>query len=104
MQGGREVLDLVANRGGGLFQTAIERVGQRLTDDGCIDAPDDVNWLEWMELRDALVHPTRRQSLVAERMAEAERPAVSEPLMIGPTLPSDAPRMYLIREVLQLFG
>ncbi len=80
-------------------------MGTRLTDAGSINDPEDIFWLEWMEVRDALQNSGDRRALVAKRKEEASRLGRSEaPLTIGPTLPPDAPRIYLVPEILRLLN
>jgi hypothetical protein len=101
----QEVRDLVVDQGTAIFDAAIEQVAARLVQAGSIDRPDDVVWLEYGEVRDALEHGSSRQAMVAARQAEAAHAGSNGgPATIGPTLPADAPRMYLLREVLALLG
>lgn len=101
----RDALGLVADRGATLFQAGISRVAERLVQAGSIDATDDIYWLEWQELREALERAGMWQPLVADRKADAPRLApAGAPSMMGPALPPDAPRMYLLPEILALLA
>ena len=65
----------------------------------------DPSWLEWLwlEARELLRSPADRRALAAQRKLEiGEHVSVMMPDTLGPALPADAPRMYLLREVLQL--
>lgn len=98
----REALGIVG-RGREVLRSALQEVGLRLTGGGSIQNPDDIFWLEWMEVRDTLRHGGSRRDIVVKRREEASRPGRADaPPIIGPPLPADAPRMYLIREILHL--
>jgi hypothetical protein len=98
-------LTMVAQRGGALMHIALAVIGERLTNGGSIQNAQDIYWLEWAEIRKDLEESSDRRALVLERKAETERLLRSDaPEQIGPDLPSDAPRMYLVREVLSLSG
>jgi hypothetical protein len=74
-----------------------------LVEDNVIDQAEDVFWLEWLEAREFLQSAAGRRPLVAQRKREiGENISVMMPDTLGPALPADAPRMYLLREVLQL--
>lgn len=88
--------DALADAGLGwpVLRRILRDVGRRLVDADAIEAPDDVYWLTWDELRvaaaalDAGRPPTRSQTVVAERRAtwEKERaltPPVALPLKGG---------------------
>jgi hypothetical protein len=99
----RQALERVADRGRALVTLALTRVGERLVKANVIDKADDVFWLEWQEVRELLQAGEDRRVLVAARQAEAARLSQREaPETIGPKLPPDAPRMYLIPEILEL--
>lgn len=100
----REALGLV-RRGRTILLSALHEVGGRLTGAGFIDDPEDIFWLQWMEVRQTLQNGGDRRALVTQRKADASRSGRSPtPALIGPPLPPDAPRMYLIPEVLRLLG
>ncbi len=100
----RDALIVVRDEGGAAFQHACERIGTRLAQSSVLKNPEDVAWLDWEEARQALQDGASRQALVEARQAAgAARPAES-PATIGPDLAKDAPRMYLVREILALFG
>ena len=99
----REALASIAAHGRALIATALARVGERLVEANVIEKADDVFWLEWDEVRDLLQTGQNRRALLAARKAEAARLSqLAAPETIGPELPPDAPRMYLIREILEL--
>ena len=98
--------DAVAVRGGELMTAALERVGAHMVDAGSLKAPADLYWLHWDEARDALAQGTDCRSAVAERRRASARLADEGSLepFIGPELPADAPRMFLVRETMALIG
>jgi hypothetical protein len=99
----RQALEFVAVQGKALIRTALARAGDRLVEASVVDHADDVFWLEWKEVVDFLGARQNRRALVVERRAQAARDAESlAPDRLGPPLEPDAPRMYLIREILQL--
>ena len=101
----QEMRDLVVGRGTAELRAAVGRVADRLVAKGCIAAPDDIDWLDLGEVREALQHGGDRRALVAERQAVAAAPAATDaPPTIGPPLLPDAPHMYLVREVLALIA
>lgn len=97
-----EARRLVRTRGTRLVRAALVRVGQRLAEAGRIEAPEEVWWLDLREVREALVEQKEYRATVAERRHRAARPRRVREATIGPPLPSDAPRMYLLKEVLAL--
>jgi hypothetical protein len=98
-----QALDLVADRGKGLIDLALNRVGERLVKATVIEKAEDVFWLEWMEICELLQTPKDQRARVAERKNQAARDTdAPAPAIIGPSLPPDAPRMYLLGEILQL--
>jgi hypothetical protein len=99
----QEVRDLVIDQGTARFDAAIGRIAERLSRAGCLDTQDDVYWLEYGELADALSSDPPLQATVTARRAAVQSPVAERPVTIGPPLPPDAPRMYLFREVLALF-
>ncbi len=100
-----EALGLIRDRGAELLNGALERVGQALVELGTIDQATDVHWLEYQEVRDALRDGRRLTHRVAERRASFAQPSGrAGPATIGPPLAPDAPRMYLLREVLAIIG
>jgi hypothetical protein len=98
-----EALGLIRDRGAELLAGALTRVGEQLVQVGAVDRAEDVSWLEYQEVRDALRDGRDCRSLAARRSIEFQ-PGESQkgPETIGPALPSDAPRMHLLREVLAL--
>jgi hypothetical protein len=98
-----EAMTLVGRRGGELVAVVLMRVGQRLARSNSIGRAEDVFWLEWLEVRESLRSPTDRRALVAQRKRAAESDLqVVVPEVMGPALAPNAPRMYLLKEVLQL--
>jgi len=101
----QDMRELVVDRGTVAFNAAVGRLAARLVAAGSIDQADDIDWLEYDEVQQALRSYGRYQTIVAERRAQAERkPGPLGPDHVGPPLPSDAPRMYLLREVLDLIA
>jgi hypothetical protein len=99
----RQALDLVADRGKALILLAAARKGEYVVAADVIDKGDEVFWLEWTEILELLQSGKDRRALVAERRALAARDASAPaPAILGPSLPPDAPRMYLIGEILKL--
>jgi hypothetical protein len=99
----RQALDLVADRGKGWMHRALNRVGERLVKANVIEKAEDVFWLEWMEICELLRTSQDQRARVAERKNQAARDAgAPAPAILGPSLPPDAPRMYLLGEILQL--
>jgi hypothetical protein len=100
-----QALASVAGEGGKLLRAILQRVGERFSGENIIEAVDDIFRLEWMEVRALLQTARDRRALVAERKAEAGRHAsLPAPASIGPSLCPDAPRMYLLPEVLELLS
>jgi hypothetical protein len=97
------VRDLL-HRGGATFGAALDRTGALLARAGCIDAPEDIAWLEYAEVRVALGHGGAYQATLSARRSEANLAKEVGPARVGPPLPPDAPRMYLVREVFDLIG
>ena len=88
-----------------ILLSALREVGGRLTEGAFIRKPEDIFWLQWMEARNTLENGGNREAIVAKRKAEAAHLGRSNPpSTLGPPLPPDAPRMYLIREILDLLS
>jgi len=99
----KEAMALVAQRDGELVTAGLLKIGQHLVERNAIAQGEDIFWLEWLEARELLQAPADRRPLVARRKLETgENISVMMPDTLGPVLPADAPRMYLLREVLQL--
>ena len=99
----RSVLAMVAESGKALISRALARGGERLAQVGAIENGADVFWLEWEEVCDRLQSPVDCRGLVAHRKLASERDAAEVAATnMGPRLPPDAPRMYLIPEILRL--
>ncbi len=101
-----EFRDLVIRKGAKAFDDAIARVGQHLARVGCIDAPDDVRWLEFDEVSQALeAGGGRRQDDVARRKAEARSSAAKQgPDIVGAPLIRDDRRLFLLPQIFALLG
>lgn len=98
-----EALELIRDRGGALLEDSVRRVGRRLVERGAIDRAGDIFWLELQEVREALRTGCDLRDQVLERSGQRERwPRSDASEIIGPVLPPDAPRMYLVREVLEI--
>ncbi|MGB7947829.1 MAG: hypothetical protein WCH75_09125 [Candidatus Binatia bacterium] len=98
-----EALEVVKERGGTLVYQVLGDVGKRLASNGSIAKAEDIVWLEWRELQKDLEGGNDRVGLVAARKAENENLLRSgTPGQMGPELPLTVPRMYLVREVLDL--
>jgi hypothetical protein len=99
----RATLAMVRERGKALVNRALAGAGERLARDSVIESPADVHWLEWGEVCDLLHSPGDRNALIVQRKLASEREAALMPAAtLGPKLSPDAPRMYLIPEVLRL--
>jgi hypothetical protein len=95
-------LALVAGQGGELIAGALVSIGQRLTDAGVIARAEDIYWLEWQEVTGLLLVVEDRCALVAERKRHSGLNFdVTMPDSMGPDLPADAPRMYLLADILR---
>lgn len=100
-----EALTLVRDRGTEILDRALLRVGERLVLAGSLVAPEDVHWLDYEQVREALGRGGMQHQTVAAAQNQAARATgASVPETIGPALPPDAPRMYLIREILALLS
>ena len=99
----KEAMALTGRRGGELITTALIKAGERLAQADAIAKAEDVFWLEWSELRDLLRCNENRRELIGQRQRAASTDSnVAAVDSLGPPLAADAPRMYLLREVLQL--
>jgi hypothetical protein len=99
----RSALSLVREQGKALVDLALAGAGERLARARVIESALDVHWLEWREVCDLLRSPGERIALVTQRKSAFEQDAALAPgVTLGPTLPPDAPRMYLLPEILEL--
>jgi len=99
----RSALAMVRERGKALVNLALAGAGERLAQVGVIENCADVFWLEWGEVCDLLQSLADRRGIVAQRKLESEWDAAEgAAASLGPRLPPDAPRMYLIPEILRL--
>ena len=87
-------------RGGGLLEAAGGRAGAKLVALGALDAADDVRWLEFEEVREALRSSASARETVDRRKAAPPPSGAGVP---GPE-PPDAPELYLVPEILALIG
>jgi hypothetical protein len=98
----RSALERVRERGSELVKLAFARAGKRLASERVLEHANDVRWLEWRELCTLLQSPRDCRLLVAQRKSTFEHDeAAVAPATIGPALAQDAPRMYLIPEMLR---
>src|SRR4030095_15429873 len=99
----RQALDLVADRGKELIHRALNRAGERTVQASVIKKAEDFFWLEWIDICELLQTSKDQRARVAERQNQAARDAdAPAPAILGPSLPPNAPRMYLLGEILQL--
>lgn len=99
----QEALTLVRERGTEVLDGALFRIGERLVVAGSVAAAGDVYWLDYEQVREALGRGGGFHEAVAAAKNESARTrAVASPETIGPALPKNAPRMYLIPEILAL--
>ncbi len=95
----------VVEHGKTILLSALREVGRRLTEGASIRKPEDIFWLQWMEVRHTLENGGDVEAIVVKRKAEsAQLGRSTPPSTLGPPLPPDAPRMYLIREVFDLLS
>jgi hypothetical protein len=100
----KEALGAV-ERGKSILLSALQEVGGRLTSSGHLKQAEDIYWLQWIEVRNTLENGGKLESIVEKRESEAiQLGQSSPPSTLGPPLSDDAPRMYLIREILDLLG
>lgn len=98
----RLALAMVAESGKALISCALARAGERLAQVGAIENGANVFWLEWGEVCDLLQSPVDHRGIVAQRKLASERDAAEvAAASLGPRLPPDAPRMFLIPEILR---
>ena len=99
----RQALEVVAVQGKALLCSALARAGECLAGTDVIARAEDVYYLECKEVIALLKEPQDRRELIAGRLAQAARDAQAPaPENLGPVLMPDAPRMYLIRDILDL--
>lgn len=101
----REALALVRAQGAALLDSVVARVAQRLVEMGRLATPEEARWLEWPEMRQALAGAGDWRARAMERSATAALAVPGpSPETIGPPLAPEAPRMYLLREVVELLA
>lgn len=97
----RDGLALVRDQGGAFLNDLVHGTAQRLVAAGALADVEGIQWLEWQEVRRALVEADDWPALVARRKATWEAGSRGPiPDTIGPTLPPGDPRSYLLRSVL----
>jgi len=97
----RDALALVRDQGLVHLNAFVEQTANRLVDMGVLGATEDIRWLEWREVRQALTEAGDWKARAAERKAQALTPRVATlPDEIGPPLAPNALHMHLVREVL----
>lgn len=100
----KEAMQLVREEGGARLEDFVRRTSKRMVDMRVL-APGDIHWLEWREVRRALIEPGDWKAIAAERKARGEKPpAGSVPNQFGPDPSPSALHMYLVREVLALLA
>ncbi len=88
-----------------ILLSTLREVGGRLTEGASIRKPEDIFWLQWIEVRHTLENGGDVEAIVVKRKADAARLGRSTPpSTLGPPLSPDAPRMYLIREIFDLLS
>ncbi|HEY3115169.1 MAG TPA: hypothetical protein VGK54_00350 [Chloroflexota bacterium] len=100
-----EAMALVRDQGGAHLKAFVEGTAKRLVEMDVLDAIDDVYWLGWREVRQALTETGDWKARAAEKKAATlalrDRPVSEE---IGPRPAPDALHMHLVREVLALLA
>jgi hypothetical protein len=100
-----EVQQVVVEDGTKAFDGAVDRVGQQLTGAGCIDAANDVLWLDFDEVSQALETGVSYRETVAQRKKLANSTGQSHgPEVVGPPLVRDDRRLFLLPEIFELLG
>ena len=88
-----------------LLLSALQKVGDHFVQHGSLSESKDIFWLQWMEVRNTLEHGGDVKAIAVKRKSEASQNSQASPsATLGPHLPDDAPRMYLIREILALLS
>ncbi len=88
-----------------LLLSALLGVGNHLVQHGSLNESEDIFWLQWMEVRTTLRNGGDVKAIVVKRKSEAAQFGHAIPsTTLGPHLPDDAPRMYLIREIFALLS
>jgi hypothetical protein len=101
-----EVRDVVIREGTRVFDAAIERVGNMLVRAGCLDAADDVLWLDFEEVSTALESGAGAyQETVARRKTVAASTDKGQgPVSVGAPLDRNDRRLFLLPEIFDLLG
>ncbi len=101
----RDALALVRDQGVLHLDSFVEQTGERLVAMKVLSDTEEIRWLEWREVRQALTEPEDWKARAAERKAQAlsahNSPA---PDAIGPRPAPSALHMHLVREVLGLLA
>lgn len=100
-----EGLALVREEGSALATEMVEKVARRLVEKGALASNQEITWLEWEEIREALVSPGDWAQRASARKAAAQGTRPSEPpATFGPPLAPSARHMDLVPEVLALLA
>jgi hypothetical protein len=105
LQAIEEVRRLVIDEGGRDFEGAVERIGRHLAGTGSIDAADDVLYLDFDEVSQALETGARYQDKVAERKKRAASGSEKQGTdVVGGQLDRADRRLFLLPEIFALLG
>jgi hypothetical protein len=97
-----EMRQVVIRDGAQVFDEAVERIGQHLARSGCFDAADDVLWLYFDEVSQALeMGDARHQDTVARRRQLAADKGQG-PDVVGQPLIREDRRLFLLPEIFEL--
>jgi hypothetical protein len=106
LQAVEEVRDVVIREGTRVFDAAIERVGNMLVRAGCLDAADDVLWLDFEEVSTALESGAGAYQETVARRKTVAAPAdkAQGPATVGAPLDRNDRRLFLLPEIFDLLG
>lgn len=99
-----EVRDIVVGRGTAEFESAVSRFGEHLVHSDALTSRDFIWWLDYQDVLGSLTHGPSYQPPPERLVPSSSAARTTPPETIGPPLPADAPRMYLLREVLDLIA
>jgi hypothetical protein len=100
-----DALALVRDQGRAQLDALVEGTAKRLVEIKALAATDNIHWLEWLEVRQALTEPGDWQARAAARKAPAQQPtATPGPDEIAPPREPGALHMHLVRDVLALLA
>jgi hypothetical protein len=101
----RDALGLVRDQGLVHLDSFVQRTAERLAAMNVLDAAEDIRWLEWREVRQALTEPGGWKMRAAQRRAAAASPQTGPgPDEIAPPRAPGALHMHLVREVVALLA